>query len=629
MTGSGDMAQLADAAVAAWQALDAAVRREECGGIPVWWTPVPGPLHANLVFRTGRADETFARAGITHLVEHLALSAIGEQSYNVNGSVSGEVTSFSVEGDEDEVVDFLATVCARLHDLPADRFDAERTVLRTEESRRDPNLTAALFFLRYGSRSWGLLDCPEHALRAAGFEEVQAWAHARFVAGNAALLLSGPPPRGLRLPLPPGERIAQAPAVPLQQAMPAYVKRASNLVGLSAVLEPGPATSAFARQVQRCFAQRLRGEQGVTYSVNGSADRVGPQRRHLTMVADTLPEQATQVVSTMLAELDRMAVEGVSSEDLAHDLDQLRRMSLQPLAAIGLAHRQLIEHLHGDERPPVADAVRRVAALSAGDIAERAAAARDSSLWLIPQQATVPAGRFHAYEEWSRTRVTGAPFAPRRRPLTSVEPVSLVLGEDGATLVMPQDHCVTVHWSECVGLLAWSSGERGLFSSDGFRIVVDPVAWDRAVELITAIDRRVPASAVIPMGPSERAQQRIAAGVAPGWDPGPPGTNNFFMALTPLLRVAMLLAVAAVITFSLGTNLSSGSDAGSNVIAPRTITGADGSRVTVVQPSPPPNNPALLGLAIALGAAATVTGAVAVVKFNFDRAWSRTRRPPA
>ena len=51
--------------------------RSSVDGVPVFWTESGDEMLAGLVFRVGRADESLARGGITHLVEHLALYPLG------------------------------------------------------------------------------------------------------------------------------------------------------------------------------------------------------------------------------------------------------------------------------------------------------------------------------------------------------------------------------------------------------------------------------------------------------------------------------------------------------------------------------------------------------------------------
>lgn len=75
----------------------ARVERTDVDGVPVLWGDVPGPLRAGLVFRTGRVDEPFTRAGWTHLAEHLALSPLGLKPH-MNGTVTLVSTSFETSG---------------------------------------------------------------------------------------------------------------------------------------------------------------------------------------------------------------------------------------------------------------------------------------------------------------------------------------------------------------------------------------------------------------------------------------------------------------------------------------------------------------------------------------------------
>jgi len=509
---------LAEAAVAAWREVDASISAGDCNGIPVLWAPLPGPLQAHLVFRVGRADEPFARCGISHMVEHLTLSALGEVPYRMNGAVTGDLTSFMVEGDESDVVAFLDHVCRTLHALPRERFEAERTVLRTEAARRTPDITAGLLYARYGPTGWGLMEAEEHALRAATVDEVQAWADRHYVAGNAALVLSGPPPAGLRLDLPAGPRLPLTPSRPVQQPLPTFVHRSSRVAGTGVVLPRSSTARALLRHGQRRFTQRLRGDQGVTYDVNGTWLRVAPGTIHATFCADTLADKATEVCSTMLDELDRLALGGPSEAELARDVEQMRRAAQRPEAAMATAVQRAVDMLHDESPAPAAAGAEKVVRLTPADVADAARQARDSSIWIVPNEATLPAWYFRDYVAWSSERVDGETYLPRAEPTGDMEPHSLVLGERGASLVLARQRYVTVPWDECVGMLSWSTGERVIFSTEGFRLLVDPAKWERASEIRSAFDSRVPAADVVPMGalekPAAPAKPAAAAGSA-------------------------------------------------------------------------------------------------------------------
>lgn len=57
-------------------------RRIEVDGIPVLLAPSAGQMRAGLMFRVGRADETLATNGVTHLVEDLAPHRHGTADYH-------------------------------------------------------------------------------------------------------------------------------------------------------------------------------------------------------------------------------------------------------------------------------------------------------------------------------------------------------------------------------------------------------------------------------------------------------------------------------------------------------------------------------------------------------------------
>ena len=86
-------------------------------GVPVLVAKTSGPLRAGLMFRVGRADETLATGGITHLVEHLALHRHGVTDYHYNGMTGVTTTNFITQGTPEAVVAFLNGVCAGLRDL--------------------------------------------------------------------------------------------------------------------------------------------------------------------------------------------------------------------------------------------------------------------------------------------------------------------------------------------------------------------------------------------------------------------------------------------------------------------------------------------------------------------------------
>lgn len=135
----------------------------EVDHIPTLLAPTSGgPVTAGLYFRVGAADETLATAGLTHLVEHLALHRQGVSDLHYNGSTAATHTHFVVSGTIEEVVTYLNGVCASLRDLPVERLATEREILRTEQAGRGRGPNHSLPLWRYGALGYGLVTYPEY-----------------------------------------------------------------------------------------------------------------------------------------------------------------------------------------------------------------------------------------------------------------------------------------------------------------------------------------------------------------------------------------------------------------------------------------------------------------------------------
>ena len=128
----------------------------EIGGLPMVWVDVEEPTAAGLLFRVGWTDEPLHMRGLTHLVEHLALTSLGvDEPYPGNAFTSATMTGFAMNGTPEQVVDFLERVTSGLRDLPLDRLDHEVQVLRAEEHARPPGLSSRLLRCRFGAMAMG------------------------------------------------------------------------------------------------------------------------------------------------------------------------------------------------------------------------------------------------------------------------------------------------------------------------------------------------------------------------------------------------------------------------------------------------------------------------------------------
>src|SRR5829696_4350292 len=156
-----------------------AVQKAEVDGVPVFWTDGPAPLAAVLLFRVGARDEPFVRRGVTHLVEHLAMSRLGRRHHDHNASVDLAVTSFEAAGSAEAVTAFLADVCAALQDLPVDRLATERKVVAVE-ARHGSGPVEMDLMLRFGMRGPGMAAVDPPAPDALDAATVRDWAARHF-----------------------------------------------------------------------------------------------------------------------------------------------------------------------------------------------------------------------------------------------------------------------------------------------------------------------------------------------------------------------------------------------------------------------------------------------------------------
>ncbi|WP_086789733.1 insulinase family protein, partial [Crossiella equi] len=360
--------------------------RTEIDGVPVFWSAHDGDLTAGLVFRVGSADEQLARRGITHLVEHLALSELDERPDHVNGAVDATLTTFLHKGSPERVAEFFARLCGVLADLPVTRLAVENQLLLTEADARGRDIASSLAIWRYGAATYGLPGYDECGIGLHTPEEVRAWARGWFTRGNAAMwLIGGPPPEGLRFPLPDGPRVPPPLPTSALRRTPAYFHAQLNGIAASSVIERSAAGIAYADLLQRRLYQNLRVAQGISYSQSASYDRRDGDMAEISAFADGLPSVHGKLVRGFAEVLDWLCELPVRE----HELDELLELRRAPLRdpkvlaslPVGAAEAELL----GAEPPTVASLVDELAVLSEEDIQDVAISVRDNLLLMVPE----------------------------------------------------------------------------------------------------------------------------------------------------------------------------------------------------------------------------------------------------
>ena len=431
------------------------MQRLEVDAVPVLWQQGPAPLSGTLVFRVGLRDESFVAKGVTHLVEHLVMGALPKSHLDRNASVGPGTTEFTATGRPEAVADFLTSVCGLLVDLPVERLATEARVLAVEQESQGGSPFGELLVQRYGATGLGLLGLRDPAVGAITAEQVREHARRWFVSGNAVLVLTGPPPDGLALRLPDGPRGARAPQRRPALRLPAQTRYGGEDVAVSFELPSPPSDVADVRMVvlrvlQARLEDRLRHRGGHSYDVDFLVGRVDNTSAHAAVFADAGRKQVAEVAEGMWEELHRLAQDGPTSEELAHDLAGHREALEDPR---GVEHelldaaKALLSDASYDE-PAVRLAAQQ--RLTSADVASALRAGLGTLLVLVPDDAPavlpalpelLPAG----------SEVEGT---PSRRRLWSSAPrgALLVHGPAGASLRLPGVPSRTVRYDDCVGV---------------------------------------------------------------------------------------------------------------------------------------------------------------------------------
>ncbi|NUU16141.1 insulinase family protein [Cellulomonas humilata] len=488
-----DLAELADlAGFIDWTRLD---------GVPTLFAPQPGPITAGLFFRVGTADETLATAGLTHVVEHLALFDQNLTEVHHNGVTTDTYTLFHVTGARHEVVSFLDGVCSALRNLPVHRLETEKGILRAEASRRGGSPLAPMRLWRFGAGGLGLQGYDEIGLGRLTPEDARAWARTRFTRENAVLFVTDETvPAELGLDLLPGSRMP-VPVMPsaLPQR-PAYFVGRDGHIGLDSIVRRSPAAVLLARIAGRALFRDLRQEGGYSYTATSDYTPWNAELATLTLYADALPDLQDAAVGAFVD-----TVAGLRRGPLEKELETARAALIAEYDLPDKAARMLpayaLDLLWGSTIYGPEQGLARLEEVTEADLREVSHELWSDALVQVPMGGLEWAGLTPA-PTWSTSAVAGRRF-PRAEP-----DVALVVGDDGISLTTVRG-AVTVLFGECVAMTTRPDGARFLTGADGFTVAVEPTLHPGLTADVVGqlIDARVPAHLTIHLPP--RAPESI------------------------------------------------------------------------------------------------------------------------
>lgn len=482
--------------------------RVEIAGVPAFVVP-DGPRVpvVGLTFRVGRADETAATSGLSHLVEHLALPATTAMPFDFNGTVDTLFTSLFASGDLDDLRDFVATTSGLLANLPEERLETERRILVAEESTRSTGGARQALALRFGPVGHGLPGYFEYGLRRAEWPDVAGWASERFTAASAAFWLSGATidDLGLELELPGGGR-RDEPPLPREiddLSTPAVYAAGSSVgICLSLLADRRAATRIALDTYADALRERLRYELALSYSIEHDLHALTADVSHLCVTADVADEHIATWLEEATRILEQLAGDGPSDEVLVRTKARYRRYDRDEPAATGWAAMCAEWELVGRPVPTHADHAAAYDAVTTEAVAQALEGMRASLLVLGPDGTPVPTS-FSEYPVYSSARFDGRRHRPgsrRDRLRRHLRDVELFSSQDGVASVS-EAGWVTAPYERTV-LCIRGEDQRTLLTDDGFFLPIVASAWTHGSELIEEIDRAIPADLVVPDWPS-------------------------------------------------------------------------------------------------------------------------------
>jgi len=470
------------------------------------WLPAEGPMFAALMFRSGWSDEQLALLGRSHVVEHLALFRIGLDGgvgLGFNGFVDAVRTVFHCIGSPDDVVRYLSGVTSALRELPTARLPQELPLLRSEAAERSGAVSPAATSLlrwRYGPQTFGLAAYEELGLRHLDYEQVQAWADDRFTRDNAVLLLSGPPPEGLRVDLPPGRPYPIVEPSSALHGTPAWYQDMDGGAALSALVPRRAGSDMLQTVLHRRLMERLRYDRGASYSPSVDLDRRDVSTLTLTAVVSAVEGHQSVVAEEVLGALAAIAQDGCTERDTSDVHARLEASVQHPDWRRGWLERCAWDVLVGAEPISYEQWWDEARSAGAAEVAAAAEAASATALYMLPGSSPPPGDGLAPAPTWSETAATGQRYVEKQRSSRGT-PLVVTVGTETVSVSPGAGRVVTVAYDDCQAMLASPGGRRALIGGDGFVVEIEPARFRDGQELVGLLDARVPPDRVVPAPP--------------------------------------------------------------------------------------------------------------------------------
>jgi hypothetical protein len=477
---------------------------DEVDGVLVHHFPHDDEItHAMLAFGVGERDETLPIQGVLHALEHIVMDAVRRTPLEINAGVEASTTQFVASGSPDRVGDYLERLCAALCDPPVARLAAETPIIAAELATAE-RPEAPLLAARYGLQDLGCrtVEGPgPDGIRAVDVADMAArW----FVVGNAVLVLDGPRPANLRLPLRTGATPDHHRPEPRRWPGPHAIKVDGPACMFSTLLPP-QAPDRIDRLAMELISQRLteslRHRDGLSYVVEELMLPSGARHRDLLIWAEPPPDRAVRAGQTMIAEMLSLLRNGPTTEELMQAKSRLEELEAGREAHIARVLESSLDDLLGTASFRPERGAHR--AIEMGVVAGYLRALESDLLYVVSSEPRIDLDALGVAETAIEPTRRGAPpagmvFVPPllARVLSSEARQSTVVLEPGGISQRTGPDIRSIRWDGVAGLMEMDQNEFVLFGLDGTAIPIGSALYRGGQELIDAAVANIPPSLI-------------------------------------------------------------------------------------------------------------------------------------
>ena len=229
----------------------------------------------------------------------------------------------------------------------------------------------------------------------------------------------------------------------------------------------------------------------MAYSVGAEKLGIDAGSRVVVVTSDVRPGHEVVAAQMAWREVHRLAAEGPTPVELQQEREETEAFLEDPRSAIEEA--RAFAHAAVTGIPALgADELRRdLAALTVDSVREVAAALRATAVVLVPGDVEPQLPGLQPVPQWSPEMVTGRAFA-RKRLRGVPKEAQLIVGDDGASLLLGEDRRITVLWRDAVGLVRQGPGEWMLVGREGFNLPLSEGDWRDGAQAVALVQAAVP-----------------------------------------------------------------------------------------------------------------------------------------